>query len=81
MRTCRVLGITSIAVYSEADRDAEHVRQADEAVYIGPAEAGLSYLNQDAILAAAAQTVWRHIDAAVSAAWVGAVMAPSITQL
>lgn len=56
IRTCRQLGIVSVAVYSEADRDAEHVRQADEAVYIGPAEAGLSYLNQDAVLAAAAQT-------------------------
>lgn len=56
IRTCRMLDIASIAVYSEADRDAEHVRQADEAVCIGPAEAGSSYLNQDAILAAALQT-------------------------
>ncbi len=56
IRTCRRLGIASIAVYSEADRDAEHVRLADEAVFIGPAEAGLSYLNQDAVLTAAART-------------------------
>ena len=56
LRTCRQLGIAGIAVYSDADREAEHVRLADEAVYIGPPEAALSYLNQDALLAAAEQT-------------------------
>ena len=53
MRACRELGFTSVAVYSEADRDALHTRYADEACLIGPAEAKLSYLNMDAILEAA----------------------------
>ena len=55
IRTCREMGIRSVAVHSEADRDAEHVRLADEALYIGPAEAVSSYLDQDAILDAAAR--------------------------
>jgi 3-methylcrotonyl-CoA carboxylase alpha subunit len=53
MRTCRRLGIRTIAVYSDADRDALHVRTADEAVRIGPAPARDSYLRADAILDAA----------------------------
>jgi 3-methylcrotonyl-CoA carboxylase alpha subunit len=56
IRTCRVLGIPTVAVYSEADRTARHVREADEAVPIGPAEARLSYLSIDALLAAARGT-------------------------
>ena len=56
MRTCNELGIQTVAVYSDADRDAEHVRLADEAVYIGPSEANLSYLNKDAVLNAALGT-------------------------
>jgi acetyl-CoA carboxylase biotin carboxylase subunit len=56
IRTCRTLGIRSIAVYSDADRDALFVRQADEAIHIGPSEVRLSYLNSDAILAAAKST-------------------------
>jgi 3-methylcrotonyl-CoA carboxylase alpha subunit len=52
-RTCRELGIPTVAVYSEADRGARHVREADEAVAIGPAEALRSYLSIDAILRAA----------------------------
>jgi 3-methylcrotonyl-CoA carboxylase alpha subunit len=52
-RTCRVLGIATAAVYSEADEGALHARVADEAVPIGPAEAARSYLDIDAILAAA----------------------------
>ncbi|WP_305805020.1 acetyl/propionyl/methylcrotonyl-CoA carboxylase subunit alpha [Stenotrophomonas sp. YIM B06876] len=51
--TCQRLGIATVAVYSEADRDARHVRLADEAVAIGPAPARESYLRGDAILEAA----------------------------
>ena len=53
IRTCRRLGVRAIAVYSDADRDALHVRLADEAHPIGPAPARESYLNVDAILQAA----------------------------
>jgi 3-methylcrotonyl-CoA carboxylase alpha subunit len=56
MRTCKQLGIRSIAVYSDADADAVHVRIADDAVRIGPAPARQSYLDMDAVLAAARQT-------------------------
>lgn len=56
IRTCQALGIKTVAVFSEADRDAEHVRLADEAVFIGPSEAGLSYLDKQAVLDAALST-------------------------
>jgi acetyl-CoA carboxylase biotin carboxylase subunit len=56
IRACRELGIKSVAVYSEADRESLHTRLADEAVCIGPGPSRLSYLNQDAILAAAKMT-------------------------
>ena len=52
-RTCRRLGIRSIAVYSDADREAPHVKAADEAYWIGPSPARDSYLRIDAIIAAA----------------------------
>ena len=52
-RACRELGLRTVAVYSEADRDTPHVRLADQALCIGPAPAGASYLNQAAILMAA----------------------------
>ncbi|MFM0512155.1 acetyl/propionyl/methylcrotonyl-CoA carboxylase subunit alpha [Paraburkholderia sp. RL17-373-BIF-A] len=55
-RTCRRLGIRVIAVYSDADRHARHVREADTAVRIGPAEAARSYLDADAIIRAALET-------------------------
>ena len=55
LRSCRRLGYRTVAVYSQADRDALHVRLADESVCIGPAAARQSYLNIDAILAAAKQ--------------------------
>ena len=55
-RTCRRLGIETVAVYSDADRAAMHVREADEAVHIGAAPAAESYLRAEAILAAAAGT-------------------------
>ncbi|SDC96468.1 urea carboxylase [Paraburkholderia lycopersici] len=56
IRTLRRLGIASVAVYSEADRHARHVREADEAVCVGPAPAAQSYLNVVAILDAARKT-------------------------
>ncbi|MCQ4209182.1 acetyl/propionyl/methylcrotonyl-CoA carboxylase subunit alpha [Streptomyces longispororuber] len=56
IRTLRELGIRSVAVYSDADADARHVREADEAVRIGPPPAGESYLSVEALLAAAAGT-------------------------
>lgn len=55
-RTAKRMGIRAIAVYSEADADALHVREADEAVLIGPATARESYLVADKVLAAAKQT-------------------------
>jgi 3-methylcrotonyl-CoA carboxylase alpha subunit len=55
-RTCRVLGIPTVAVYSDADEGALHVREADVAVRIGPAEALRSYLDRDALLRAARET-------------------------
>ncbi len=53
VRACRELGIASVAVYSEADRDALHVRLADEALPIGPAPSRESYLRIDRVLEAA----------------------------
>ena len=55
-RTARRMGITTVAVYSDADADALHVRTADRAVFIGPAPARDSYLNIPRIIAAARQT-------------------------
>ena len=55
-RTCRAMGIPTVAVYSDVDREALHVREADEAVAIGPAEAARSYLDIGALLAAARKT-------------------------
>ena len=53
IRTARRMGIKAVAVYSEADADALHVREADEAVFLGPAPAAESYLNIPRILQAA----------------------------
>ncbi|MDE1954073.1 MAG: acetyl-CoA carboxylase biotin carboxylase subunit [Betaproteobacteria bacterium] len=55
-RACRELGIKTVMVYSEADRDAKYVKLADEAVCIGPPPSGLSYLNMPAIISAAEVT-------------------------
>ncbi|MFK4762157.1 acetyl-CoA carboxylase biotin carboxylase subunit [Microbacterium sp. ZW T5_45] len=56
IRTLRALGIRSVAVYSDADADARHVRLADVAVRLGPAPAASSYLDADAVLDAARRT-------------------------
>jgi acetyl/propionyl-CoA carboxylase alpha subunit len=60
LRACRDLGLETVAVYSDADAHAAHVRLADHAVRIGPSSPAASYLSIDAILAAAAAT---HADA------------------
>jgi acetyl-CoA carboxylase biotin carboxylase subunit len=56
IRACRELGIESVAIYSDADRSALHVREADYAVAVGPAPAAQSYLNTEKILEAARKT-------------------------
>ena len=56
MRTCRAMGISTVAVYSDADARAPHVRFADEAVHIGPAPSTDSYLNVERIIEAAKRT-------------------------
>ncbi len=56
LRACRELGIQTVAVYSDADENALHVQQADEAIHIGPAAPTESYLNVEKIIAAAKQT-------------------------
>jgi acetyl/propionyl-CoA carboxylase alpha subunit len=56
MRTCKEMGLSTVAVYSDADRLAPHVQMADFAVAIGPAPAKESYLRMDKILAACAET-------------------------
>ena len=56
VRTARRMGIATVAVYSDADADAPHVRMADAAVHIGPAPAAESYLRTEEILDAAART-------------------------
>ncbi|HEY8091223.1 MAG TPA: biotin carboxylase N-terminal domain-containing protein [Polyangiaceae bacterium] len=56
MRTCKRLGIATVAVYSEADRESPHVADADEAVLVGPPPAKDSYLNADAIVDAVRRT-------------------------
>ncbi|KAL4038641.1 hypothetical protein IC575_002264 [Cucumis melo] len=56
IRTARRLGIQTVAVFSDADRDSLHVKSADEAVHIGPPPARLSYLNAPSIVDAASRT-------------------------
>ena len=52
IRACREMGIETVAVYSEADRDALHTQLADEAICIGPAPSSQSYLNMQQIISA-----------------------------
>ncbi|EFA75992.1 propionyl-CoA carboxylase [Heterostelium album PN500] len=56
MQTCRKMGIKTVAIHSDADRYARHVREADEAVCVGPAPTSQSYLNIDAIVEAIKKT-------------------------
>src|SRR3981189_1007532 len=56
IRTARALGLRTVAVYSEADRDALHVAMADTAVLLGPARARDSYLNIERVIEAARQS-------------------------
>ncbi len=56
IRTCHAMGVRTVAVYSDADAKALHVRQADEAVHIGPSPARESYLQGEKIIAAAKDT-------------------------
>src|ERR1700738_3477255 len=56
IRAARELGLATVQVYSKADNDSLAVQLADESVEIGPAQASKSYLNRDAILAAARMT-------------------------
>ncbi|HIX61211.1 MAG TPA: 3-methylcrotonyl-CoA carboxylase, partial [Candidatus Halomonas stercoripullorum] len=56
MRTARAMGLRTVAVYSDADANARHVREADEAIRLGPAAARDSYLKIDAVVDAAQRT-------------------------
>ena len=56
MRTCKLIGITTVAVYSDADANAPHVKFADKSVHIGPSPVGESYLRIDKIIQAAKDT-------------------------
>ncbi|WP_020123249.1 biotin carboxylase N-terminal domain-containing protein [Streptomyces canus] len=61
IRTLRALGVRSVAVFSDADADARHVREADTAVRLGPAPASESYLSAERLLEAAARTGARAV--------------------
>ncbi len=56
IRACREMGVASVAVYSDCDRNARHVREADQAFHIGPSEAAASYLRIDTLLDVARQS-------------------------
>ena len=56
IKTARKMGIATVAVYSDADRNALHVKMADEAIHIGPAPANQSYIVIDKIMAAVRET-------------------------
>ena len=56
IKSCKLIGYKSVAVYSEADRKSKHVRLADEAFFIGPSKAQESYLVHQKIIEAAKET-------------------------
>ena len=56
IRACKEMGVSTVAVYSEADRDTLHTELADESICIGPPQAQDSYLNAERIVAAAMVT-------------------------
>ena len=56
IKTCKLMGYRSVAVYSEADKNSKHVRMADEAFFIGPSKAQESYLVHQKIIEAAKKT-------------------------
>ncbi|MBF6589961.1 MAG: hypothetical protein IVW57_05440, partial [Ktedonobacterales bacterium] len=56
LRTCRAMGIATVAVFSDADADARHTREADEAIRLGASAASASYLNIPALMSAAQRT-------------------------
>ena len=56
IRACKEMGVASVAVYSEADRETLHTALADESICIGPASASDSYLNAERIISAALAT-------------------------
>lgn len=56
IKTCKNLGIATVAVYSDADKNAQHVKQADEAVHIGESQVSKSYLLMDKIIEVAKAT-------------------------
>src|SRR3989338_5638012 len=60
IRACQEMGIKTVAVYSEIDKDALHVRLADEAICIGPASSSQSYLNIPAIISTADNETQRN---------------------
>ncbi|MEM9837478.1 MAG: acetyl-CoA carboxylase biotin carboxylase subunit [Bacteroidota bacterium] len=80
MRTARKMGIKTVAVYSEADRHAPHVRFADEAVLLGPAPSNQSYLVMENIIAAARQTGAEGIHPGYGFLSENAVFAEMVTQ-
>ena len=57
LKACKEMGIGTVAIYSEADKDLKHVKMADEAVCIGPPESSKSYLNIPAIISACELTL------------------------
>ena len=58
MRTCKKMGIKTVAVYSEADSDAPFVRYADESEFIGPSPSNQSYLIHDKIIEVGLKRIW-----------------------